>query len=260
MRCYPIFLAALILALSGPQARASDPPCRELHAGGSAQWAPIIWRADQTSRPIGILPDVIELIANELDLKVVFDPQVPWKRLLVKMDQGQMDVAMGAYFTEERNLRFRYTSPVLRDEVAIFTRRDNMFEFTRLEDLIGRTGIRPHGGSYGEEFDRFAERHLKFKRMPTLRTEQLLQALINKRADYLVLGRFDGLRTLRQSGMDRELIDLPTAVRSNPVHYMFSKTAPCAGQFAAFNEALDRLLATGKLNLIIQRHLHKPAE
>lgn len=82
------------------------------------------------------------------------------------LENGELDVIAGAYFTQERARLFAYSAPFAYDDVMVFQHRRNMFRMTGIHDLIGLQGARPQGGSYGDYIDTYAEQNLDMMYSP----------------------------------------------------------------------------------------------
>ncbi|WP_245957114.1 substrate-binding periplasmic protein [Aestuariispira insulae] len=229
--------------------------CRELRVNGTNDWFPVMIREENTNNLSGILPDLAVEIGSQLDIQIIPQPQVSWKSLFLQMEQGELDVIMGVYWTQDRANRFLYSKPVLQDEVAIFVRKGREFPLQRLEDLVGRVGLRPQGGSYGESFDSFAKENLLFKHVPSRDRNKIMRMLASDVADYAVLGRFDGLEDIQSSGYQGEIVDLPWAVTSNGVHFLFSGHTECAGLVEDFNKEIGRMMKDGTIAKLEQKYI-----
>ena len=222
---------------------------------GTNNWFPVIMRSEDTKSFYGILPDLAETISAETGIPVAIQPQVPWKHLFLQLDQGELDVIMGVYWTSERASKYHYSKPVLQDEVAIFVRKGREFPVNRLDDLIGRVGLRPQGGSYGESFDSFARDHLIFRHVPSSDVNQIMRMLANDAADYAVLGRYDGLEDIRDGGFQSVITDLPWPVTSNGVHYLFGANSGCADMVHEFDRLIGEMLKNGTIRAIEEKYV-----
>lgn len=154
------------------------------------------------------------------------------------LEAGAIDIVVAAYETEIRAKSFDLSAAYARDEVRVFTRIDRSFRFNEWSDLIGRTGGRPSGGSYGTEFDAFASANLTFEH--TYGGEFLFAKLARDRLDYVVLALRDGMGQIAQSGYQGVIAPLETPIVVNPVVMLISRQSPCNWLVKAINAEIAR--------------------
>jgi len=116
---------------------------------GTGDWAPYV---DQKRRDGGALARLISAVFAEAGYQVeyVFHP---WDRNVLMLQQGQLHAIM-PYSCAPSRLNYGICSDALvRGEIVLFHRRDQAFDWARVEDLpkyrIGTT----LGYSYGPAFD-----------------------------------------------------------------------------------------------------------
>jgi ABC-type amino acid transport substrate-binding protein/signal transduction histidine kinase/CheY-like chemotaxis protein len=98
-------------------------------------WPPIDFQGGQGEHT-GIAADILALAADRVGLKV--DPQFgPWSEMLLKLQQGQIDLAPEIYHTEERAEVLAYSRPFLPLHDAIFA-ADDEENINEIDDLTGR--------------------------------------------------------------------------------------------------------------------------
>lgn len=249
--------AALAVLLISPQMALADNSCHTLKMNGAFDWYPVIMRPNDDGTAEGVFPRVAAEIARRMGITVEVQPITPFKRQLVQLENGELDLVLGAYWTKERAEAFNYTSSLLADEVAIFVRIDAQFPFAVWSDLKGRLGIRPFGGSYGEAFDAYAAENLTLTSVAPFPGEfrsNMLTMLLNGNADYAVLGRYHGLKMIEESRSAGEITDLSWPVVSNGVHILFSKTSPCHAVFPKFEKELLKLLEEGWIKIVLAQY------
>ena len=225
--------------------------CEKLRVGGSSRWFPIAYTAKDGQKIIGIGYDLIKLIAAKLALEVEINGQLPWKRALKYLKEGQLDVISALYWTEQRALDFHYSKAYFYNEPRIFVLKEKRFSYQKFEDLIGLSGIIPTGGSFGEAFDQFA-RENKLQLQGVSSKKLMVRALFNGMADYFIQDHLDGLSYLKQQRLEGSIIALPTPVSATPVHFALSKKSPCAAYLMKINLAISRAKAGGSLANIIR--------
>ncbi|MCC4118046.1 transporter substrate-binding domain-containing protein [Aromatoleum toluclasticum] len=118
-----------------------------------------------------------------------------WKRCLLEVQEGRIDIVVSAYRTSARERRLAFSEePLVADPVVLFVRRDRQFPFAQWSDLAGKTMGLLLGDSFDERFDRFAEARLKVERVSS--SEQNVRKLMLGGIDFMPVG----LRTWRLQG------------------------------------------------------------
>ncbi|KKJ77834.1 hypothetical protein WH95_05245 [Kiloniella litopenaei] len=200
----------------------------------------------------GIAIDITREAFSRLGITVINAPPLPWNRMLRQLENGELDLLLGAYWTSERAQIYSYTEPLVQEEIAIFVRQGEEFPLNSLDDLVGLIGLRPMGGSYGEEFDHYAEKYLNIHGVKENGTLELLQT---GRADYAVLSRYDGIADLHETGNLGQINDLPWPVASNDVHLMMSRASPCYYLLDEINKTIRDLHKEGFTDQLEARYL-----
>lgn len=173
---------AFALALCGfTRAAAAE----TLTACGHPAYPPVSWTMQGQLR--GLAPEVARLLFGELGHEVRLEALGNWKRCLLEVEEGRIDIVVAAYRTSERMKKFAFTTQhLVADSIVLFVRRDRQFEFAKWGDLDGKTVGLLLGDSFGERFDRFAEAHLKVERVS--RSEQNVRKLVLGRIDFMPIG------------------------------------------------------------------------
>ncbi len=235
-------------------AHAGTGPCSAVKLNGSGVWFPVSMRKDATGSLNGVFPDLARDILSTLDVPVEEGPDLPWKRVLTLLENGQIDVLAGAYKTGERLEKFGYSHPVMQEEVGVFVRNSLPGRPGSLDDLKGLRGIAPFGASFGEEFDTFAADNLAIDRQPYDDFRTYMHLLMENKADYLVMARRDGLMLIREAGAEDLVEALPWSATVNTLHFLFSRATPCIDLLHSFNEELQRRINDGELDSLIKTY------
>ena len=227
--------------------------CDVLRASGSLGWYPYFIEDEATGEITGASIDLLEAMAPELGVEgveVVSD--LPWNRLFIRLEKGTLDVISAVYWTEEREELYHYTNPYMEDEIRIFVLKGNEFEFDEWSDLKGKRGGRPLGGSYGEEFDRYAEENLIQDEAKG--AEANFKKLLLGRIDYLIYAYWDGRAYMQRAEIEDEVVILPNPVITNDVHFLLSPTSPCGELVEPINELIEQYKADGTIDAIIETY------
>ena len=139
-RLLAVLLAALLMSAGGAGMALAAERCDRIRVNGTVDWYPVIMRPSDTGLASGVLPATMIELGRRVGIDVVFQPITPFKRQIVQLENGSLDAVLGAYWTKERAEKFRYSSSVLDDEVAIFVLKGKEFPLAKWADLEGPVG------------------------------------------------------------------------------------------------------------------------
>lgn len=227
--------------------------CSSLSVFGAKNWYPLSYIDQDTGRVAGIGYDLIQYIADELNVSIQTKPQLPWMRGLSSLKKGQIDLAVALYFTEERSADLIYSNSYYTNEARVFTKVDSNMSFSQLSDLLAYSGGLFAGGSYGNEFDRFVELNdLSIERVHS--RIQLVGMLQLGRIDYFVLDYQDGVAFLKDQGLESQIKILDVPVSTPNVHFAASKKSECKKLLPHINEGIAKARKNGVLDAIIKKY------
>ena len=226
--------------------------CTKMRIGGADGWEPITY-TNSDGVPSGLGIDILRAYGQQhgIALEILLD--IPWTRSIQMLENGELDVIAGAYFTQKRSIVHAYSAPFAHDDVMVFQYRKNLFRMTGIHDLIGLRGARPQGGSYGDYVDTYAQQRLDMIYSPT--GNRIFDVLKNGRADYVMLGRYDGLANIYKDNLQGEVIAIEPPLVSNEVALMFSRKSPCARHVENINLLIEKLNEEGEIEQWTMRHL-----
>lgn len=189
--------------------------------------------------------DVLKEVSNATSIEFELYHQQPWTWVKNKVQKGDLDLLAGAFYNEQRSRQFVYSEAVLKVNIHIFTKKNRGFDVYSLDDLKDLHGLRPLGGSYGEEFDRYADKHLSLTEVTPKAT--MLKMVLHDRADYAVLLERDGKEQLLKPEFRDGIVMHETPKIPIDVYLVFSKTSPCTARLDDINQVIHRLRDSGKI-------------
>jgi polar amino acid transport system substrate-binding protein len=211
---------------------------------GTGDWVPYV---DQHREDAGALARLISAVFAEAGYRVEYI-FYPWDRNVLMLQQGALDAIM-PYSCSPMRLDYGVCSePLVRGEVVLFHRKDQPFDWKRIEDLkpyrIGTT----LGYSYGTQFDGALQDGL-------LRIEQnskedtAFRLLELKRIDLHPQDRAVGYSMLRRLFPGEQAITHhPRYLNTESLRLLFRKDDPAAEELLRrFNEELARFAQRGEL-------------
>ncbi len=248
-------MVVLVLLAGAPlsmiEGRAEEGVCSVVRVNGSSVWYPVSLRKGGVGELRGVFPDVAREIFKRLNVPVEIGGSLPWKRLQVLLENGKLDVLAGAYLTPAREQIYDVSSPVMKEQAAVFIRKSLPGRPGSLEGLVGLRGLAPFGASFGEKFDEFAAEKLTIQRQSFDDFAMNMQLLADEKADYLIETIREGKRMIAELEAGDLVEILPWPASDNTLHFMFSRSSPCARLFGEFNRELDRLIVSGELQTLI---------
>jgi polar amino acid transport system substrate-binding protein len=191
-------------------------------------------------------------VSDRLSIPFEFN-QLPWKRSLVYLSEGKLDIILGIYWTKERAEKFYYTTPILKNEARVFVLKKNQFKFKELSDLIGRRGDIPLGGSFGEDFDQYAKAHLTLSALGN--KEEHIGRLQLKRSDFFISDYADAIAVIHQKGLQDKIVALAKPVSTTYVYFAVSKASPCAHLVPEIVNTLEWLRHDNTLDKLSTKYL-----
>ncbi|WP_163836776.1 substrate-binding periplasmic protein [Spartinivicinus ruber] len=230
----------------------ADETCHRLTYAGANEWQPISYIDDEGIYQ-GLIHDIMQAAVEPLNIELVSSPARPWKRVMDDLLKNKIDAIFGAYFNKEREKLFVYSTPVFQDHIKLFVHVDNQFPFNSLVDLIGKSGVRPFGGSYGDEFDRFDRENLNLSQ---IKSHYLMMKMVQKeRVDYAVFAEFDGLAAIKSMGLSKKIVPIDKEVTQLVIYVLFSKQSACVNKLAAINNEINNLKKKGTISKFYRYYL-----
>jgi polar amino acid transport system substrate-binding protein len=204
--------------------------------------------------------ELIKVVAEEIGCELSFR-RIPWNRILLEIETGAIDVTSSTSWTKERDEWAWFSAPYRRPQVALFVRKDEARN-ERLGSLadVPRLGFRLgviEGYFLGDD----VARHMAdpaFAAMVEGAPDYAvnLNKLLHRRIDGFLVDDVDVLRAEAQAlGVLDAVERHPLQVEGVNLHYMFSRASVRRDVVEAFDRALARIKADGRLDRIFQQFL-----
>lgn len=187
--------------------------------------------------------------AFELAGKTVEYGYYPWKRAYVLAETGHWDGSVLWGWSEERQKAFYISDPVFEAREVFFYRRDETFDWDKLDDLHDLRIAGNVGYFYGPDFHAAADAEV-FKLDLATSAVTSIKKLLAGRVDAYIDDEIVGLHVLHsQFGSDQaaKITVHPKAVWVTPLYLLLSrKKESNAETIKAFNLGLRRLRQSGR--------------
>jgi polar amino acid transport system substrate-binding protein len=221
--CRVCALAVMILVCNGIfPCQAAD--AQHLVFGfGNSETPP--FKSKEGGKYVGIFFDVIQEIVSRTEINIDVKPY-PYDRLMLYLENGHIDGAVGVFKTPEREQFAEYlATPIAWTTMTIFVRKGNEFSFGKISDLSGKRIGKVRGISVSKEFDQ-AMQQGTFSVEETNTYEQSIKKLQTGRIEALVSPLLSTQFNLVRMRAEEEIVMLPHPVAPpRPLYILFSKAA-----------------------------------
>jgi len=196
--------------------------------------------------------DMLEAAAARLGLSVHFTVE-PWSRCMRQVEAGEIDFALGAYYSEERARRFAYSVPYNRATPQVFYMRSRPVQINGAADLHRYRGCGLLGSSYEHYGLQAKELDLGVNTY-----DKIIAKLKIGRCDYFVeeLEVVAGYKYVDNDYLaDPELMHGPVpGVVAPAAHLIAGLNTPAAALMPQLDQALLGLVRSGEAARIWRRH------
>ncbi|WP_100639061.1 substrate-binding periplasmic protein [Marinobacter salexigens] len=191
-----LLMAAMLAAIAfSAAAQQGTETVRALTVTVGANHAPP-YRIIQGSSPSGLYVEIFKEITDRLGWKAHYR-EVPFRRVLKLVQQGEVDLMLGARETPEREKYMAFVAPAFPADRRLFLYFDEANRIERYSDLYGKTIGVLEGSTYFRRFDSDEQ----LRKEPAPRYENLMWMMERGRVDVVVVPELIGIYTLGKLGM-----------------------------------------------------------
>lgn len=212
-----------------------------------------------TGLDIDLVRAVFERLPGyELELR-----EMPWKRHLIELEAGRVDLAAGALRTPEREA-FAYFSATCREDIiSCFVGRDALERIpASLEAIVAEPTIAlgiVRGYAYGPAFERLRDNGaIRCRLVEVGSIDALVGMVASRRVDVILADLYSGSYAIRSHDAGERIVVHPARVASGTVHVMASRRSLAPEFITAFDRALAELREDGSHAAILQRWVVQP--
>jgi len=181
---------------------------------------------------------------------------LPWKRALLYMEFGKLDMMLTLFHTDERAKFMDFTIPYVEVPVVVIVAKGKSFPFSKLDDLIGLNGLMVGGASLGEKYDKIAQ---KLNIEEKVKEEHIIRMLHYGRADYAIGAKYAFLIKAQKIGFEEKIEFLSTPVTSRGLCFAFSKKSPFLKYLPKVNLYIEQRQKDGTLAKMIEEVINSAA-
>lgn len=187
-----VLLVAITLSASAQQGTET---VRPLTVTVGANHAPP-YRIIQGAEPSGLYVEIFKEITDRLGWKTHYR-EVPFRRVLKLLQQGEADVMLGAREASGRDAYMTFVAPAFPADRRLFMYFDEANRIEHYADLYGKTIGVLEGATYFRRFD--SDEQLRKEQAP--RYENLMLMMERGRVDVVAVPELIGVYTLGKLGM-----------------------------------------------------------
>jgi len=204
---------------------------------------------------VGLDFDVFNAIIEELQLSVNYT-ELPWKRHLLYLKTGQIDVAMGASLTKERERFAYFTEPYRLELVKLYVKKGHsekiklstLSELPTSNYMIGVESGYYYGNNYQKLINNSDfQAHIS----EAIDLEQNVELLLKGHIDGLLVDPITMKAFVDKYRLHNEFEQHSVPIYQDGIHIMLSKKSIDTTMLNKFNAAINTLKNNGKLSEII---------
>lgn len=178
---------------------------------------------------------------------------LPWARALDAVKNGEYDILLNAWWTQERTTFLLYSAPYLKNEIKFIKRKGDPFEYHGLGSLTGKTVGIVRGYGYGDAFLNATN----FARPEVSEIQQNLQKLVRGRIDLTLEDEIVARWVIKHdaTNLQQQLEFTQNALSIQQLHVTSGLKNPRhKAIIAAFNKGLATITANGTLDKILREN------
>lgn len=249
--CSPLsVLFVLALAAPGYVWGAGPRDCNNLSYNGGNEWYPFFYRDGQNA--YGIANDTLINASKNVNQSLNLGINTPWKRQLLELKFGKLDLVAGATKTQENEKHFILSPAVTQANLTVFTKRDSDLELHSRNDLKSLKGVKLIGMSFGDDLREYVVDELVVEE--TLSLESVFRMLEYGRVDYAIAYEKAGIRFVKKLGLDKSIRSHSLSLESESVHILSTNDNKCSRNIDVLFDQIGMLKLQGEVELIVEKY------
>jgi len=213
------------------------------------QWEPYTYQ--ENDKDSGFEIETVKAVIGKMGLGSKFE-QLPWKRCLMTMENGQADVLVSALKTPEREKFLYYPDEFISlSKTVFFTKKGSPIQFDgSLENLKNYTIGIIRGFSYGDAFDKA----VYLKKDELNNTDILVKVVSVGRNDLGAENLAVITASARKQGVLENIRFLEKPIHSQKLYVVFSKVRFLEKTGSKFSETLREFKKTEDYRKILEKY------
>lgn len=216
-------------------------------------WYPILMENEDIKGEFyGLSVDLMEEIAKRLGMSQKLIKDLPFKRMLTMLEVDQLDMVVGIYYLEERNQKFHFTPPFLKNRTHLFVNKNRILKFEKIEDLKGSKIGKPLGGKYGNEFENFIKENCEVTEFTD--RKQGTYSLLHNRIDMYISDYYDMTNYLKVNGYEDSIIPLRNPIGEVEVYAVISRNSSFTKYFKEIEKVMNEMKDDGTIDKLAEKY------
>lgn len=201
-------------------------------------WPP--YQIDNDGNVEGFSTKVVKETFKRMNVEIENLEAYPWKRALYMVEKAKVDALFSANYTKERT-QFAYypDEELVQSPWVIWSREEDEFIYTSLDDLIGKKIGTVRGYSYTPEFLNFLKKHSKVDEVTDDATN--FKKLNAGRIDVAIAELGNGYSILKDLNIKKITPHKKHPIKADGLYIMFNKNRISQGFVKKFSEELKKI-------------------
>jgi len=213
-------------------------------------WYPYQYHSNK-QQLTGLDIDIFNAVTKQAGLKINYT-ELPWKRHLHYLKTGDMDIAMGASYNEERAKYAHFTEPYRLEIVKLYVRKgqaknislNSLNELGKSSYMIGVEGGYYYGKSYQELMQNIEfQAHIN----EVIDLEENVSLLLKGHLDGFLVDPVAMKAFVEKYKLHNEFEQHPIVIYQDDIHIMLSKKSMNKESLIKLNQAIITLKQNGSL-------------
>lgn len=216
---------------------------------GGNTYPPLSWRRGDML--VGSSVDMVRQILAEVGVTAHADEGGPWKRVLRRTRDGQVDILMGVRKSPDREHFLLYLDPPLTPSVqGVFVAASHTFVYNEWKDLQGKSGSITLGTNFDDAFDTYAREHLSLQAVRKI--EQNFIKLEKGRVDYMLGPLVPTQLYIEKFGYAERIVNAEKPLMTIQEYVAISRKSPCLKHAEHIRKAIQQWSDSGKINQLME--------
>lgn len=257
-----LWLLPACLLLQSPALMATtallDWPCQRAVVSRSSDQMPPFSFRDPQHKLTGYRIEFIQQLFARLgcDLEILTD--LPWKRSLMLLKEGEVDVLMNASMSAQRAEFAWFSMPYEQEQLALFVKAGTQLPIKELPDIV-RLGYQVgliRGNHYGDTIHSlFQQPDTKSKIVEAIDRQSLGQLLLRGRIQLYLDYYPNGVLALQNTAQQQLIVQHPLPPQQiGQVYFMLSRHSVSPAFVRQLNKELSLMLQDGSIEKLRQKY------
>lgn len=222
-------------------------------------WYPYQYQ-DNNNQLIGLDVCILNAIAEKISVNLAYI-ELPWKRHLMYLKKGKVNIAMGSSKNREREEYAYFTEPYRVEEIRLFVMKGKEKEMDQvtLADVIDGNYILgvERGYFYGDEYTYLSTRpNFKYHFNEVTDLSQNVKMLLKGHIDGLLADPIAMNTYIEMFNLQGKFYQHSLYIYQTEIYFMLSKSSMSLEDVTQFNHAISELKNSGEINKIINSRLY----